>query len=45
MATFLDGDLPDVVAAAAEARAIFADVRAAPLLARLEALTVAHAER
>jgi len=45
MATFLDGDLPDVVAAGAEARTILADLRAAPLLASLESLTVAHSAR
>jgi len=45
MATFLDGDLPDVVAAGAEARTILADLRAAPLFASLESLTVAHSAR
>jgi len=45
MAAFLPGDLPEVVAAAAEARAILADVGAAPLLAHLDALTLSSAER
>jgi len=45
MAVFLPGDVPDVVAAAGAARAILAEIGAKPLLARLEALTLAPAER
>jgi hypothetical protein len=45
MASFLPGDSPDVVAAAAQARAILTDLDARPLLACLDALTLARVER
>jgi len=45
MAAFLPGDNPEVVTAAADASAILADVGATPLLARLDALTLARVER